>query len=203
MQRDNFDLTHLIIKRAQKYLLNTHTNAGPSAKTPQIEPMSFDLRTFRDTLGLFVTGVTVITARDADGTPVGLTANSFNSVSLDPPLVLWSIGLNALSLDAFVKARGFAVHILREDQADLSQRFAQTGIDKFADLEMDSGLNDVPLLPDCAARLECVPFAQHPAGDHILFIAKVQRLASDPASMPLVYHGGRYAELADKPVPSV
>lgn len=162
--------------------------------------MSFDLRTFRDTLGLFVTGVTVITTRDELGAPVGITANSFNSVSLDPPLILWSVGLNALSLNAFSKARAFAVHILRDDQAALSQRFAKSGTDKFAGLKMETGLHEVPLLPDCAARMECLPYAKHAAGDHILFIAEVQRLASDPDAMPLVYHGGKYAELADKPV---
>ena len=165
--------------------------------------MSFDLRTFRDTLGLFVTGVTVITTLDDQGQPVGITANSFNSVSLDPPLVLWSIGLNALSLEAFSNADAFAVHILRDDQAELSQRFAKSGTDKFAGLPIESGLSGVPLLPECAARLECLPYAKHSAGDHILFIAEVQRLASDPDARPLVYHGGRYAELADKPVPPV
>jgi flavin reductase (DIM6/NTAB) family NADH-FMN oxidoreductase RutF len=161
--------------------------------------MSFDLRTFRETLGLFVTGVTVITTRDATGAPVGITANSFNSVSLDPPLILWSVGLNALSLSAFSEAEAFAVHILRDDQAELSQRFAKSGADKFSGLNIEFGLSNVPLLPDCAARLECRPYAKHEAGDHILFIAEVQRLASDPEAMPLVYHGGRYAELADKP----
>ena len=161
--------------------------------------MSFDLHTFRETLGLFVTGVTVITTRDASGAPVGITANSFNSVSLDPPLILWSVGLNALSLKAFSEADAFAVHILRDDQAELSQRFAKSGADKFSGLHIESGLLDVPLLPDCAARLECRPYAKHEAGDHILFIAEVERLASDLDAMPLVYHGGRYAELADKP----
>ncbi|MEL7043156.1 MAG: flavin reductase family protein [Pseudomonadota bacterium] len=165
--------------------------------------MSFDLRTFRDTLGLFVTGVTIITARDDHGQPVGITANSFNSVSLDPPLILWSVGLNAKSLSAFSTATAFAVHILREDQAALSQRFAASGVNKFSGLKTQSGLKGVPLLPDCAARLECLPYAKYPAGDHILFIAEVQRLASDPDAMPLVYHGGRYAELADKPVSPV
>lgn len=161
--------------------------------------MSFDLRTFRDTLGLFVTGVTIITTRDADGAPVGITANSFNSVSLEPPLVLWSVGLKALSLPAFAAAQNFAVHILRDDQADLSQRFARSGIDKFSGLAVERGLGDAPLLPDCAARLECSLHAKHAAGDHVLFIARVDRLVSDPDAMPLVYHGGRYAELSDKP----
>jgi len=161
--------------------------------------MSFDQRTFRDTLGLFVTGVTVITTRDQAMRPVGITANSFNSVSLDPPLILWSVGLNARSLEAFASAKAFAVHILRDDQADLSKRFAKSGDEKFSGLDIEAGLNDVPLLPDCAARLECLPYAQHPSGDHILFIAEVHRLSSDPDAMPLVYHGGRYAALADKP----
>ncbi|MCR9195971.1 MAG: flavin reductase family protein [Hyphomonas sp.] len=161
--------------------------------------MSFDLRTFRETLGLFVTGVTIITTRDERGDPVGITANSFNSVSLDPPLILWSVGQKALSLNAFSDAKAFAVHILRDDQADLSQRFATSGTDKFRQLTVETGLGGVPLLPECAARLECSLHAKYPAGDHLLFIAKVERLSSDPAAMPLVYHGGRYAELSDKP----
>ena len=161
--------------------------------------MSFDLRTFRETLGLFVTGVTIITTRDERGDPVGITANSFNSVSLDPPLILWSVGLKALSLKAFADAEAFAVHILRDDQADLSQRFATSGTDKFDQLPVEPGLGGAPLLPDCAARLECSLYAKYPAGDHVLFIARVDRLSSDPAAMPLVYHGGRYAELSDKP----
>ncbi len=161
--------------------------------------MSFDLRTFRNTLGLFVTGVTIITCRDQDGAPIGITANSFNSVSLDPPLILWSVGQTARSLEAFSQATAFAVHILRDDQADLSQAFARSGADKFAGLKFESGLGDAPLLPDCAARLECTLHAKHPAGDHVLFIAEVKRLTSDPNAMPLVYHGGRYAALSDKP----
>ena len=161
--------------------------------------MSFDLRTFRETLGLFVTGVTIITTCDEHGAPVGITANSFNSVSLDPPLILWSVGLNALSLSAFSDAKNFVVHILRDDQAELSQRFAMSGSNKFRELNIEAGLGGAPLLPDCAARLECSLFAKYPAGDHVLFIAKVEHLTSDPAAMPLVYHGGRYAALSDKP----
>lgn len=161
--------------------------------------MTFDLRTFRSTLSLFVTGVTIITCTDQTGAPVGITANSFNSVSLDPPLILWSVGKQARSLPAFDEASSFAVHILRDDQADLSQRFAKSGTDKFVGLPVETGLGGVPLLSDCAARLECALHAKHPAGDHVLFIAEVNRLTSDPNAMPLVYHGGRYAELSDKP----
>ena len=162
--------------------------------------MTFDTHTFRETLGLFVTGVTIITTLNKDGEPVGITANSFNSVSLDPPLVLWSVGFSSRSLGAFETAENFAVHILRDDQADLSQKFAKSGHDKFANLPMKTGIGGVPLLVDCAARLECSIYGKHPAGDHIIFVAKVEHLASDPEAMPLVYHGGRYAELSDKPL---
>ena len=160
--------------------------------------MTFDTRSLRDTLGLFVTGVTIITTLTESGERVGITANSFNSVSLDPPLVLWSIGLKSRSLDAFEAATHFAVHILREDQADLSQRFARSGGEKFDGLDTHSGLGNAPLLHDAAATLECSIFSRHAAGDHHIYVAKVERLTSDPLARPLVYHGGRYAALADQ-----
>ncbi len=161
--------------------------------------MTVDPRILRNTLSLFVTGVTIITTESQNGERVGITANSFNSVSLDPPLILWSIASASLSLSIFEAASDFAVHILRDDQSDLSQRFAQSGADKFTALNTKSGLGGVPLLPDCAARLECSLYGRHPAGDHIIYVAKVERLQSDPSARPLVYHGGRYATLADQP----
>jgi len=161
--------------------------------------MTLDSRTLRDTLGLFVTGVTVITTQTSAGERIGITANSFNSVSLDPPLVLWSIAHTSRCLEAFEAARFFAVHILRGDQVALSQAFAQSGTNKFAGLETLAGLGSVPLLPDCAAHLECSIFGRHPAGDHSIYVAKVERLQSDATARPLVYHGGRYATLADQP----
>ena len=159
--------------------------------------MNFDKPTLRATLGLFVTGVTIITCRDRDGAPVGITANSFNSVSLDPPLVLWSVGNNASSMEAFLHASHFAVHILSERQTDLANRFARSGTDKFEGLSFNEGLGRVPLLPDYAARLECTSYANHAGGDHQIFIAEVSRLVSVPEARPLVFHGGRYSELAD------
>lgn len=158
--------------------------------------MTFDTRTLRDALGLFVTGVTVITTMTDSGEKVGITANSFNSVSLDPPLVLWSVGKTARSLAAFEAAKYFAVHILRDDQAAISQNFAKSGIDKFENVSTFPGVGDVPLLPDCAARLECSIYGRHEAGDHIIFVAEVEALVCDRQARPLVYHGGRYAELA-------
>jgi len=165
--------------------------------------MSFDTRTFRETLGLFVTGVTVITTLDPDGSKVGITANSFNSVSLDPPLILWSVGKTSRSLLAFETAPHFAVHILRADQARVSETFARSGADKFRGLQTNPGLGGVPLLADCAARLECSLYSQHEAGDHVIFVAQVEQLVSDATATPLVYHGGRYAELSDKAHPAV
>lgn len=160
--------------------------------------MTFDTRTLRDTLGLFVTGVTVITTAAEDGERIGITANSFNSVSLDPPLILWSIAQTSRSLAAFDAATNFAVHILREDQVELSRRLASPHMDKFAGLETSPGLGGAPLLPDCAARLECSVYGRHPAGDHTIYVARVEKLQSDPSARPLVYHGGRYAALADQ-----
>jgi 3-hydroxy-9,10-secoandrosta-1,3,5(10)-triene-9,17-dione monooxygenase reductase component len=108
---------------------------------------------FRNALGRFATGVTVITTFDAGGTPVGVTANSFNSVSLDPPMILWSLAKTSHSMSAFADAHQFAVHILSADQESLSNQFAAKGTDKFAGISLDSA--EVPLLTGCAARFLC------------------------------------------------
>lgn len=159
--------------------------------------MTFDARAFRDTLGLFVTGVTIITTRSDSDEWVGITANSFNSVSLTPPLVLWSVGNQARSLQAFKTAQHFAVHILHQDQIALSQHFAKSNPDKFKGLEVHEGRGGIPLFENCAARLECRAHSQHQAGDHTLFLAEVIEFTSDKNARPLVYHGGQYAELSD------
>jgi len=164
---------------------------------PEWNSMTIDSRALRETLGLFVTGVTIITTQGLDQEKIGITANSFNSVSLEPPLVLWSVGQSSRSLRYFEQAQHFAVHILRDDQADLSMRFASSGSDKFKGLKTETGLGGAPLLPDCAARLECSLYGRHPAGDHTIFVAQIDRMQSDAAARPLVYHGGLYAELAD------
>jgi len=115
----------------------------------------FDSRELRRTLGTFVTGVTVVTTIDEDGKFHGVTANSFSSVSLDPPLVLWSQAVKAQSHPIFFKTERFAVNILAEDQIDLSNRFAKSSQEKFAGLKVDIGLGGVPLLRDCGAWLQC------------------------------------------------
>lgn len=154
---------------------------------------ALDGRAFREALGAFTTGVTVVTTRGEQG-DVGLTANSFNSVSLDPPMVLWSLGKNASSLPAFKTARHFAVHILSENQQELSNRFATRGIDKFADIEVMRGPDEVPLLNDCAARFVCRTEYQYEGGDHIIFVGEVLDFAHWERS-PLLFHGGKYGRM--------
>jgi 3-hydroxy-9,10-secoandrosta-1,3,5(10)-triene-9,17-dione monooxygenase reductase component len=152
----------------------------------------FDPTELRKVLGTFATGVTVITTRAPDGTAVGLTANSFNSVSLNPPMVLWSLAKTARSRSAFEAAQHWAVHILAADQEELANRFATRGTDKFAGLIIDQGTGEVPLLHGCAARLQCRTSFLYEGGDHIIFVGEV--LAVDHTdNTPLVFHAGAYA----------
>ena len=153
---------------------------------------SDDARQFRSALGAFATGVTIVTTRDAQGRDIGLTANSFNSVSLEPPMVLWSLAKNARSLPAFLAAEHFAVHVLAADQEDLSLRFAARGAEKFAGLDLERGASGVPLLRGCSARFQCRTAFRHEGGDHVIFVGAVE--AFDHSDRPpLVFHGGRYA----------
>lgn len=158
----------------------------------------FDNQAFRQALGSFTTGVTIITATAPDGTPVGLTANSFNSVSLDPPLVLWSLAKTSLSVDAFNETEHWNVHVLSQHQQDLSNIFASRGEDKFKDIPLDESVNTAPLIPDCSARFQCRNVVTHDGGDHLIFIGEV--LAFDQKALPpLVFQQGQYAMTARKP----
>src|SRR5271156_5903335 len=123
----------------------------------------------RHVLGAFVTGVTVMTTLDEDGRPQGCTVNSFSSVSLAPPLVLWSQALNARSAIAFQKAERFVVNILAEDQTAISNRFASNIADKFEGLEWMKGIGGMPILDGCAAYLECSKHSSYPGGDHVVY----------------------------------
>ena len=153
---------------------------------------AFDPREFRKALGSFATGVTIITTRAADGTPVGLTVNSFNSVSLNPPLVLWSLENASLSLPVFREAPHWAVHVLASDQEELSGRFARRGATKFSGLALEEGVGGIPLLTGCSARFQCRNAFQYDGGDHVIFVGEVERFDRSEAP-PLVFHGGRYA----------
>lgn len=151
-----------------------------------------DVRSFRNALGSFVTGVTVITTRDEEGIDYGVTANSFNSVSLDPPLVLWSLARNSSSMAAFKNASEFAIHILASEQTALSARFARRGTDKFVGLEFDRSDTDTPLLRDCSARFICRPAYAYDGGDHVIFVGEVLDFEHQ-GTPPLAFHGGDYA----------
>lgn len=152
----------------------------------------FDAPTFRAALGLFATGVTIVTARAADGRLVGLTANSFNSVSLAPPLVLWSLAQRAGSMPVFAKGSHYAIHILAAEQIELARRFATPAIDRFAGLDFDEGTGGLPLIPGCAAVFECANRSQYEEGDHVIFVGAVERCHHRPGAQPLIFHGGRY-----------
>jgi len=155
-----------------------------------------DTLALRAALGRFATGVTIVSCRAADGTPVGLTANSFNSLSLQPPLVLWSLRSASPNLDDFVAASHFAVNVLAENQVDLSRRFASPIADKFAEGSWTPGLGGAPVLAGCAAVFQCERVSFQTAGDHVLFIGQV-RLASESAVTPLVFQSGHYRMLGE------
>ena len=159
---------------------------------------SFDPQRFRQALGAFPTGVTVVTTVDAAGRDVGVTANSFNSVSLDPPLVLWSLGRNSGNFDAFMAARHFVVHVLASHQDALASRFAQKGIDRFAGLTPQRGTSGIALLDGCVARFECRTAFQYEGGDHIIFVGEVVNFEHAPHE-PLIFKRGRFALAIDKP----
>ena len=155
--------------------------------------MQIDKRAFRKALGNFATGVTIITARNADGALVGVTANSFSSVSLEPPLVLWSLDNTAYSRPSFEAAGFFTVNILAADQTELSNRFASRGEhDKFSGVAFTRGLGGAPVFDGVAASFECRTVAIHDGGDHRIFLGRVEVFA-DHGLDPLLFHRGNYA----------
>ncbi|MCA1299776.1 flavin reductase family protein [Stappia indica] len=154
--------------------------------------MSTDHRSLRNALGRFVTGVTIVTTVDASGRPVGLTANSFNSVSLDPPMVLWSLARTSRNMATFEGAGHYAINILASDQTGLSNRFARPEQDRFERVDWQMGACGVPVLAGVTAVFECRNSTRVDGGDHVVFLGQVE--AFDHADRePLIYHGGRYA----------
>ena len=150
-----------------------------------------DLAEYRRALSCFATGVAVVTTRDDDGERLGMTISSFNSVSLDPPLVLWSIAKDALSYDTFSRADFFAVNVLAMHQKDVSSRFAQSGIDKFEGLQCRDGINGVPVLPEYAACFECSMEHCYDGGDHSIIVGRVLQF-EDRETDPLIFYRGRF-----------
>jgi len=168
----------------------------PSAPDSNGAAAPFTDREFRNTLGTFATGVTVITAIGADGVPCGMTANSFTALSLQPPLVLWSIARGSPSAPLFLAAEYFAISILAADQIDISRRFSRPHPDKFATVQTLPGLGGAPLIAGAAAHFECRTEQFHEGGDHSIIIGRVLRLASSNAP-PLIFCSGRYQRGVD------
>ncbi len=141
---------------------------------------------------MFATGVTIVTARSADGKLVGVTANSFNSVSLSPPLVLWSLAKAAASLPSFSTGSHYAINVLSADQRALAKRFAAKNVNRFADVAFVDGLAGAPLLVGAAATFECFNRTRHEEGDHVVFIGEVERCSHRVGASPLLFHGGKF-----------
>jgi flavin reductase (DIM6/NTAB) family NADH-FMN oxidoreductase RutF len=159
-----------------------------------LEQRSFDLKAFRNALGSFATGVTLVTTRTPSGEPIGLTANSFNSVSLEPPLVLWSQALSSSRSAAFLNADFYAINVLASHQLEISRRFVASG--SFEGLEFEEGLGGAPLRRGSCAIFECRSEARHPGGDHVIHVGRVERFHRVDAD-PLAFHAGRYRRLDD------
>ncbi len=152
----------------------------------------FDPKAFRRALGNFATGITVVTAQTPEGEKTGVTANSFNSVSLDPALILWSIDKRSGSCEIFEKASHFAVNILAADQIDISNHFARPSDDKFAGVEYSEGFGNAPILPHTSACFQCESYQTVDGGDHWILIGKVVAF-EDAGRSPLLYHQGSYS----------
>lgn len=154
-----------------------------------------DQRTLRDAMGCFATGITVLTTRDRQGQPVGLTANSFTSVSLDPPLVLLCLAKTARSLPAFQQGTAFAVNILHMGQQPISNLFASKGKDRFAATEWETWDQDVPIISNSLASFECLRANEIEQGDHFILVGEVVRARFHRHRDPLLYYGGKYRRL--------
>jgi flavin reductase (DIM6/NTAB) family NADH-FMN oxidoreductase RutF len=158
---------------------------------------AIDAKDLRRALGNFVTGVTVVTTKDASGELAGLTVNSFTSLSLSPPLVLWNLARSAASFKVFESCSHFVVNVLAENQMHLSERFAQSGGDKFSSVAWREGIAAMPLLDDVAASFTCRATVRYPGGDHVILIGEV--LAHHQSERaPLLYARGRYCRLNEE-----
>ena len=163
----------------------------PVANTKAQSP-SFSSSEFRHALGMFATGVTIITARALDGRLIGLTASSFNSVSLAPPLVLWSLSRAAGSLVALSTGSHYAINILAADQKALAERFASMEKDRWAGVEFTQGTGGAPLLAGAVATFECFNRSRYDEGDHVIFVGEVEHCSHREGASPLLFHGGKF-----------
>ena len=156
-------------------------------------------RGFRRALGEFATGVAVVTARGKGEDLVGMTMSSFNSVSVDPPLVLFSVDRKSLSLPAMLEAKGFAVNVLAREQENISNQFARALSNKWNQVKTSVGHAEAPLISGALAHFECEPYANYDGGDHVIFVVRAVRYATHPETpAPLIFFRGRYCDLVDE-----
>lgn len=141
---------------------------------------------------MFATGVTIVTARGADGTLIGLTASSFNSVSLEPPLVLWSLARKSASMPVLANGSHYAINVLAASQKHLAERFAARDVDRWQGVVHTPGVGGAPLLEGAIATFECFNRSRHQEGDHVIFVGEVERCTQHAGVPPLLYHGGRF-----------
>lgn len=174
--------------------MNTTTSYGLDLKSIDIE----NPKEIRNLLGQFATGVTVITTRGRDGRKIGMTANSFSSLSLDPPLILWSLSKSAPSLPDFTAADYFAIHMLAQEHHALSGHFARGAEDKFAHVAHRECERGLPLLDDVLATLVCRNVNQYEGGDHLIFIGQIEHYQQRMGE-PLVFHAGKYRIATEHP----
>ncbi len=156
-------------------------------------PPEFDVKHFRNALSQFATGVTVITTRLENGQFLGMTASSFNSVSLNPPLVLWSLGINSSSMPAFSSNSHYVINVLAADQAAVAELFARRGDDHFDKVDFTLSRSGLPILAGTTAWFECHNRSRYPEGDHVIFVGEVERCDATPKEA-LVFHGGRFTK---------
>ncbi|MCT9811437.1 flavin reductase family protein [Acidovorax sp. Be4] len=164
---------------------------SPLPRSAVAQPPQFSSHDFRQALGQFATGVTIVTALNAQNQPVGVTVSSFNSVSLHPPLVLWSMANSAASLSVFMACTHYAVHVLGAEQKSLAEQFASKGIDRWAGVLHQPGQTGVPLLDGAVAAFECFNRSRYQEGDHVIFVGEVEHCSHQNDAAPLIYHAGR------------
>lgn len=193
--RGIFQHTMLILKiwdnGVNKHGLSMHT------RSPRALKREFDTRHFRTAMSQFATGVTVITTRLADGSFLGLTASSFNSVSLDPPLVLWSLANGASSMPIFSGNSHYVINILSAEQAALAEQFASSKKNRFDGVDYTLSHTGHPILNGVSAWFECHNRSRYPEGDHVIFVGEVERCEFSPKE-PLIFHSGKFLLPANK-----
>ncbi|MGF7191042.1 flavin reductase (DIM6/NTAB) family NADH-FMN oxidoreductase RutF [Robbsia andropogonis] len=177
---------------------DTTSRASPTPAAVPSNDIATAMRALRNAFGQYPTGITVITATAQDGRKIGLTANSFASLSLDPPLVLWSLGKTSPSRDDFAGAGYFAINVLTQAQIALSRQFSQPSPDKYAGVEYRESMGGTMVLNDCSACFICRNVTQYDGGDHLIFIGQVEHFEAK-GHAPLVFHLGQYRIVANHP----